>query len=103
MNQHFTRIAIGGLILLSPLSAACAQSAASEVVTSTQLGTTVVGQQEAAIGLFVNPWKEQQASTTDRPPRLLDIPYAPVDPQAFVQALQWQHHVDSLRLQQLHR
>lgn len=67
------------------------------------LGTTVVGEQDAAIGLFVNPWKEHEASTTDRPPRLYDMPFAPVDAEAFRQAVDIRQSLDTHRLQRLHR
>ncbi len=67
------------------------------------LGTTVIGEQEAAIGLFVNPWKEQEASTTDRPPRLFDMPLAPLDSEGFRQSVGARQNLSAERLQRLHR
>ncbi len=46
-------------------------------------GTAIIGEQEAAIGLFITPWGEDEASNIDRPPRLFEVPLKPVDPAAF--------------------
>lgn len=80
-----------------------APAVAAQTSGEAGLGTTVVGEQDAPIGLFVNPWKEHEASTTDRPPRLYDVPFAPVDAEAFRQAVGLRQSLDTYRLQRLHR
>jgi hypothetical protein len=37
-------------------------------------GTTIVGEQEAPIGLNLTPWKDEHAAVMDRSPALLDSP-----------------------------
>jgi hypothetical protein len=44
------------------------ESAAAET-----LGTTIFGDQEQALGLYLMPWQEEAASDIDRPPQLLHL------------------------------
>ncbi|MGJ8669501.1 MAG: hypothetical protein ACSHXK_08445 [Oceanococcus sp.] len=76
---------------------------AEQSASPSPLGATIVGDQEAAIGLFVTPWKEQAASTTDRPPRLFEVKLAPMDTHSFKQGLELQQMIDTQRIQRLHR
>ena len=47
-------------------------------------GTTVVGEQEAPIGLYITPWRNSSAAGgLDRPARLLDEALMPLDPDEF--------------------
>lgn len=47
-------------------------------------GTTVVGEREAPIGLYIMPWRQSQAEGgLDRPARLLDEELRPLDPEVF--------------------
>lgn len=47
-------------------------------------GTTVVGEREAPIGLYIMPWRQSQAETgLDKPARLLDEQLLPLDPEVF--------------------
>lgn len=47
-------------------------------------GTTVVGEQEAPIGLYITPWRNSAAAGgLDRPARLLDEALMPLDPDEF--------------------
>lgn len=46
-------------------------------------GTTLVGQRDAAVGLYLLPWKEEDPSDIDRPPRRFDAAGGPVDPAQF--------------------
>jgi hypothetical protein len=57
---------------LLPLCLFCAAAAAEEA------GTTIVGEQESAVGLFLTPWQDERASDLDRPPSRL----APAAPEA---------------------
>ncbi|AXQ27570.1 hypothetical protein D0B54_02250 [Solimonas sp. K1W22B-7] len=51
------------LCLLSGVAAAEAPAAES--------GTTIVGEQESSVGLFLTPWQDERASDLDRPPSRL--------------------------------
>ena len=47
-------------------------------------GTTVVGEREAPIGLYIMPWRQSQAEAgLDKPARLLDEQLLPLDPEVF--------------------
>ncbi|MEC9356717.1 MAG: hypothetical protein VX836_02470 [Pseudomonadota bacterium] len=35
------------------------------------LGATIVGDQDAALGLFIVPWKEERPDDLDHPPRII--------------------------------
>ncbi len=74
-----------------------AQAAAENSSLTNELGTRVLGEPEAAVGLFIAPWREEAASTTDRPPRLFDIPYAPVDAGEFRSSVEMQRQLQVFR------
>jgi hypothetical protein len=47
-------------------------------------GTTVVGERESPIGLYIMPWRQSEAQGgLDRPARLLDEALRPLDPEVF--------------------
>lgn len=41
--------------------------------TEPTLGTTIFGDHEQALGLYLMPWQEELASDIDRPPQLLPL------------------------------
>lgn len=51
-----------------------------------ELGTTIIGEEESAIGLYIMPWKEESPSDLDRPPAL----YTPAVETAPASAVQRQ-------------
>lgn len=46
-------------------------------------GTTIVGDQDAALGLYLLPWKEERPSDMRRAPGMHDEPMATVDGAGF--------------------
>jgi hypothetical protein len=46
-------------------------------------GTTIVGERDAALGLYLTPWKEEQPDNIDPPPSLLDEPPQALDARGF--------------------
>jgi hypothetical protein len=46
-------------------------------------GTTIVGEQDSDVGLYLTPWKEEHADNIDPPPSLLDEPPQPLDAHNF--------------------
>ena len=46
-------------------------------------GTTIVGERDSDLGLYLTPWKEEHADDIDPPPSLLDQPPQPIDAHAF--------------------
>lgn len=61
-----------------------APAPAPGTVTPPAGGTTVIGEQEAPIGLYIMPWRQSSAERgLDRPARLLDEALLPLDPEVF--------------------
>jgi len=46
-------------------------------------GTTIIGEQDTAVGLYLTPWQDETASDVDRPPGLYAPPLEPLDPMTF--------------------
>lgn len=55
-------------------------------------GSTIRGDQELPIGLYITPWRDSEPEQgIDKPARLLDEALVPIDPDAFRrQMLYWQ-------------
>lgn len=53
-------------------------------------GTTIIGEQESPIGLFITPWRNAHAEKDiDRPARLLQEELLPIDQGVFVRQLEY--------------
>lgn len=80
--------ALGALLAL-PLSAQDEQpdEAARE---APRLGTTVIGERESPIGLYITPWRRAAPEADiDRPARLLDEALTPVDPDVYARQVSY--------------
>ena len=59
-------------------------------VQKARTGTTVIGEQEAPLGLYIMPWRQSQAQAgLDRPARLLDEALVPLDPEVFKRQVEY--------------
>lgn len=59
-------------------------------VQSREEGTTLVGERESPIGLYLTPWKNSQAEQDiDRPARLLQEEMLPIDEDVFIRNLEY--------------
>jgi len=68
-------------------------------VQQARTGTTVIGEQEAPIGLYIMPWRQSQSQAgLERPARLLDEALLPLDPDVFKRQVEY-HRVLSAHLQ----
>lgn len=66
----------GGLIMFCVCRGVVAIEPATDPAASAPaetVGTTIYGDHEQALGLYLMPWKEEAASDIDRPPRLLQL------------------------------
>ncbi len=73
--------------------------AAPGAVEKAQTGTTVIGDAESPIGLYIMPWRQSQAQAgLDRPARLLDEALLPLDPEVFKRQVEY-HRVLTQHLQ----
>lgn len=72
---------------LPPPSVAPSASAPSADV---EAGTTIVGERESPIGLYITPWKNSFAEKEmDRPARLLQEELLPLDRQVFLRSIEY--------------
>jgi len=59
-------------------------------VQKARTGTTVIGEQEAPIGLYIMPWRQSQSQAgLDRPARLLDEALLPLDLDVFKRQVEY--------------
>lgn len=53
-------------------------------------GTTIVGERESPIGLYITPWRNAYAEQDiDRPARLLQVDMSPVDRTVFTRQVEY--------------
>ncbi|WP_439638959.1 hypothetical protein [Nevskia sp.] len=98
----------GFTVQSSPRPSAGASSAAgpaavaqTTVPTPDGIGTTIVGEQEAPIGLYITPWKDDYAERgLDRPARLLDEAMEPIDPATFRRQIEYYETITEYRRKQ---
>ena len=63
-----------------------------------ETGTTVVGDKEAPIGLFITPWKDEYAEHgLDRPARFVDVDTLPIDPDTFQRRINYYNVITDYR------
>lgn len=67
-------------------------------------GTTIIGEQEAAVGLYLTPWREELASDVDRAPRLYEASGEAVEAAALQRQVDVRESMDAYwRLRLLRR
>lgn len=89
----------------APKAAASTVSPAAAAPVSTPtpdgIGTTIFGEQEAPIGLYITPWKDDYAERgLDRPARLLDEAMEPIDPATFRRQIEYYETITEFRRKQ---
>ena len=58
--------------------------------TPADAGTTIIGERESPIGLYIMPWRDARPEPgMDRPARLLQEELLPVDEQVFVRQIEY--------------
>lgn len=77
----------GALAAGAPASPAAAQEA----------GTTVVGERETALGLFLTPWQEEGPAALDHPPVLFDVAPSSVDADAYARSSRFERDLAGWR------
>ncbi len=74
----------------APAAAGPSETPAVDTMKQAQAGeggTTIVGERDSEVGLYLTPWKEEHADNIDPPPSLLDEPPQPLDAHSFAQHL----------------
>ncbi|MDB5985756.1 MAG: hypothetical protein JWR16_809 [Nevskia sp.] len=70
----------------------------SAAVAEGESGTTVVGDKEAPIGLYITPWKDGYAEHgLDRPARFVDVDTSPIDPDTFQRRINYYNVITDYR------
>ena len=72
------------------LAAAQGNSTAEPQVETADTGTTIIGERESPIGLYIAPWRNAAPEKElDRPARFLDEALMPLDPEVFRRQLEY--------------
>ncbi len=73
-----------------PVLGTVPESASRAPIQSPGDGTTIIGEQESPIGLYIMPWRDAAPETDmDRPARLLQEKLQPVDEHTFVRQIEY--------------
>ena len=93
--------AVIALLAFSLPGLAQAQAGAAEepAVKTDNAGTTVVGDRESPIGLYITPWRnDAPEAALDRPARFLEEQLLPIDADVFRRQLEYYNTItDHLR------
>lgn len=104
-NAPAPAAAAAPVALPAPVAVPKASSAEPQPVVTTAtldgIGTTIFGEQEAPIGLYITPWKDDYAERgLDRPARLLDEAMEPIDPATFRRQIEYYETITEFRRKQ---
>ena len=66
-------------------------------------GTTLMGERDSAVGLYLTPWKEEHADDLDPQPGLLDHTLQPIDGASFGRTVREAATVTAYRREQMQR
>lgn len=59
-------------------------------------GTTIIGDRELPIGLYISPWRSSTPeSELDKPSRYLDVSTEPLDPEVFERQVEYLEALDA--------
>jgi hypothetical protein len=83
-------------------AAAPLASFAADATPPTQ-GTNIMGDRDAALGLFLAPWKEEERADLGRPPGLQDPTPAPIDAEGFARTTTYYQTGRAYRTERLQR
>ena len=67
------------------------------------VGSNIMGDRDAALGLFLAPWKEEERADLGRPPGLQDPRPAPIDAEGFARTTTYYQTGRAYRTERLQR
>lgn len=70
---------------------------------ASQAGTTILGDQDAAVGLFLAPWKDETRADFTRPPGLQDQVPTPGDAASYARVTEYYAAGRAYRAERLQR
>jgi hypothetical protein len=94
---------VAGLLLFAAGALAAPDPAETADKRGDEAGTTIIGEKESAIGLYITPWQEEAPNDMDRPPRLLDESLEPIDGRSFQSQVESYDTISAYRRAQLQR
>jgi len=96
MKPLIASLAIAAGLLGTPVLAQDEQPS----VTTEPAGTTIIGDRESPIGLYITPWRNAAPeSELDRPARFLEEQLLPIDADVFRRQIEYYNTIsDHLRL-----
>lgn len=96
MKPLISSLAIAAGLLSTQVLAQSEQPA----VTTEPAGTTIIGDRESPIGLYITPWRNAAPeSELDRPARFLEEQLLPIDADVFRRQIEYHNTItDHLRL-----
>lgn len=97
MSRHLSALVLAVLTTL-PLAATAQLAAATEepAVKTDNAGTTVVGDRESPIGLYITPWRnDAPEAELDRPARFLEEQLLPLDADVFRRQIEYFNTITS--------
>lgn len=97
------KISSAAFLLLFSHSARAQSDQDTERPGTSEIGTTIVGDQEAPLGLFFAPWKESSTLDLIHAPGLHDAAAAPVDAEGFARAARYHSVGRAYRTERLMR
>lgn len=106
----FGTLLLGSALLAAPAGAQTAAPAPADappapaVDTSADAngGTTIIGDRESPIGLYLTPWKNELADRDmDRAAQFVRGDLAPIDPQVFDRQIQYYDRISAYRQNEL--
>ncbi|MGB0955621.1 MAG: hypothetical protein ACPGZP_06420, partial [Panacagrimonas sp.] len=63
-----------------------------------EIGTTIIGERESPVGLYITPWRNAYAEQElDRPARLLQVDMSPIDRDVFQRRLEYYSALEDAR------
>ncbi len=83
--------------LCAGLSMALSLPAFAEGATDAGVGTRIIGDEEAALGLTITPWQEESPIESDRPPLLLEPSAEKIDPSELKGRVRTQQIISAYR------
>ncbi len=104
MNAHRLMLALIACGAFSQCAFAGDTSASANQTTSgSAIGTTIMGEQESAVGLYLMPWQGEAPIETDRPPALVSEPLQAIDSAQFDARVQTSQTIAAFRRSSLPR
>ena len=95
MNRHL--LLIPAAVLLASHAYAAAATASAAVTVKEAGGSTIIGEQDSAMGLTLMPWKEEYATGLDQPPSLYRAPLDPVNSSELQRQTEYRDNLSTYR------